>query len=270
MKNFLSFFKKPPETSQRPPEKLPSIPMPALNSMTEQTEQKVITPSKMQVKSSENKFDFSMEEDEDEDEREENNGGSGGETSAENSSGSREVTFDYKEPEEVEFNIAHQLYIKNSMLDIEGMPYISFIKIKKNDGILSFFNNLTNKKPYTEKKYLALFDEHFIYHINMTSKENNQNNYYKKIGNHYNLKQLSNVEIKEDNILPGSKIIVLLFIIDNGINSFQSVTKEYHLELNNTIKFFNILKFYLDKYEIPLQFKDSQNYGGGSVDEIKE
>ena len=52
-----------------------------------------------------------------------------------------------------------------------------------------------NKKLFREIKYFAVFDEPFLYMINMTTKDNNQNNFFKKVGNHYYLTKVSNIEI---------------------------------------------------------------------------
>ena len=47
--------------------------------------------------------------------------------------------------------------------------------------------------------------------INMTTKDNNQNNFFKKVGNHYDLTKLSNIEIKDDEVLIGKKLIKIVF-----------------------------------------------------------
>ena len=92
--------------------------------------------------------------------------------------------------------------------------------------------------------------------INMTTKDNNLNNCFKKIGNHYNLATISNIEIKDDEILEGEKLIKLVFLLDNDTNIFSTIEKELHFEKNDTKKIFEILKFYLKKYDVPLIFKD--------------
>ena len=48
------------------------------------------------------------------------------------------------------------------MVDIEPLPYMPFIKIKKNDNLLSLMG-FDNKKSFREIKYFAVFDEHFLY-----------------------------------------------------------------------------------------------------------
>ena len=198
------------------------------------------------IKSSKGQFDFSEEDDDEEATKSKKN---------QNESETGEVNFEYSEPEEDYWKIAHRLYLKNSMVDIEPLPYVPFIKIKKNDNLLSLMG-FGNKKPFREVKYFAVFDEHFLYMINMTTKDNNQNNFFKKIGNHYDLTKVSNLEIKDDEILEGKKLIKIVFLLDNDSNNFITKNKEFHFEKNDAIRFFAILKFYLKKYGVPLIFKD--------------
>ena len=47
--------------------------------------------------------------------------------------------------------------------------------------------------------------------IKMTLKENNQNNFYKRIGNHYNLYNFNNIKIVDDEIIKGYKNVILTF-----------------------------------------------------------
>ena len=73
------------------------------------------------IKSSKGQFDFS-EEDDDEDSKPKKN---------QAESDSKDKNFEYSEPEEDYWRIAHRLYLKNSMVDIEPLPYVPFIKVKK-------------------------------------------------------------------------------------------------------------------------------------------
>ena len=211
------------------------------------------------IKSSKGQFDFS-EEDDDEEAKPKKN---------QNESDNTDLNYEYSEPEEDYWKIAHRLYLKNSMVDIEPLPYVPFIKIKKNDNLLSLMG-FGNKKPFREVKYFAVFDEHFLYMINMTTKDNNQNNFFKKIGNHYDLTKVSNIEIKDDEILPGKKLIKIVFLLDNDNNNFSTINKELHFEKNDAIKFFSILKFYLKKYGVPLIFKDENKEGTEEKEEEDE
>ena len=163
---------------------------------------------------------------------------------------------EYSEEEEESIWNAHRVFTKKSFLDIEGMPYVPFIKVKKNENFLSYFGIKKNTQ-FKEIKYLVLFDEHFIYMINMTIKENNQNNFFKKIGNHFDLKKLTKIDIKDEQKNPDNKIITLLFVLDNDVNNFKSKIKEFYFDYENGLKFFKILKYYLKKNNIPLTFMDS-------------
>ena len=168
-----------------------------------------------------------------------------------------EVTLPiYSEKEEDIFQIAHRVFHKKQMIDIEQMPYVPFIKMKKVENVLTIMGFGPSRPKYKEIKYLALFDEDFIYMINMTHKENNQNNFNKKIGNHYDLKMITNIDIKDDP--DGKKCITLLFILDNNIDTFKSKVKEFHFEYENAVKFFNMLKYYLSKFNIPLNYKNEE------------
>ena len=168
-----------------------------------------------------------------------------------------QVLSEYKESIEEEWLIAHRIYNKKMLVDIEQMPYVPFIKKKKIENVITMLGFGNSKQKIKEIKYIALFDEHFIYMINMSLKENNQNNFNKKIGNHYDLKMLSNIDIKEDTE-KGRKLITLLFILDNNIETYKSIAKEFYLENENAVKFFNILKFYLEHLGIPLNYQNEQ------------
>jgi len=128
------------------------------------------------------------------------------------------------------------------MVDIEPLPYVPFIKIKKNDNLQSLMG-FGNKKPFREIKYFAVFDEPFLYMINMTIKDNNQNNFFKKVGNHYDLTKVSNIKIKDDEVLIGKKLIKIVFLFDNENNNFSIINKELHFEKNDANNFSLYLNF---------------------------
>ena len=211
------------------------------------------------IKSSKGQFDFSEEDDEEDSKPKKN----------QTESDSKNKNFEYSEPEEDYWRIAHRLYLKNSMVDIEPLPYVPFIKVKKNDNILSLIG-FGKKNQIKEIKYFAVFDEHFLYMINMTTKDNNQNNFFKKIGNHYDLTKISNIEIKDDEILEGKKSIKLVFLLDNDGNNFNTIEKELHFEKNDAKKFFEILKFYLKKYDVPLIFQEKGKDKEGNEDDDED
>ena len=211
------------------------------------------------IKSSKGQFDFSEEDDEEDPKHKK----------SQSESDTHNINFEYTEPEEDYWKIAHRLYLKNSMVDIEPLPYVPFIKVKKNDNILSLIG-FGKKNQIKEVKYFAVFDEHFLYMINMTTKDNNQNNFFKKIGNHYDLTKISNIEIRDDEILQGKKIIKLVFLLDNDSNNFKTIEKELHFEKKDAKKFFEILKFYLKKYDVPLISKDETGNKEGNEEKEEE
>ena len=212
------------------------------------------------IKSSKGQFDFSEEDDEEDSKPKKNQA----------ESDSKNKNFEYSEPEEDYWRIAHRLYLKNSMVDIEPLPYVPFIKVKKNDNILSLIG-FGKKNQIKEVKYFAMFDEHFLYMINMTTKDNNQNNFFKKIGNHYDLTKISNIEIKDDTVLEGKKCIKIVFLLDNdNNNNFNTIEKELHFEKNDAKKFFEILKFYLKKYDVPLIFQEKGKDKEGNEDDDED
>ena len=217
--------------------------------------------NKMTIKTKENLSGFDFDEEDDEYEEEENNNNNNDEKNNVNNINENKtnyINFDYNEKEENIFLISHRVYQKKTMLDIEGMPYIPFIKVKKIENVFSYLGIGKKQDSYKEIKYLVLFDEYFIYMINMTNKENNQNNFFKKIGNHYDLRCINSIDIKDDFIIKdnGNKVITLLFILDNDVNNFKSVVKHFHFSFDNAVKFFKILKFYLTKLNIPMNYKD--------------
>lgn len=178
-------------------------------------------------------------------------------TNTNNNNTSTTYTFTFNEPEEHPWLIAHRIFPKKSIVDIENMPYVPFIKIKKKENVLSFIGFGSSQPKYKEINYLALFDERFIYMINMSHKENTKPSTLKRIGRHYDMKLITNIDIKNSSD-KGKKIISLLFILDNDVDSFKSIVKEFHFEYLNAVKFFQILKFYLEKLNIPLNYKDDE------------
>ena len=168
-----------------------------------------------------------------------------------------QVISEYKEVIEDEWLISHRVFPKRMIVDIEQMPYVPFINKKQIENVITMLGFGNSKNKNKEIKYVALFDEHFVYMINMSLKENNQNNFNKKIGNHYDLQLISNIDIRDD-IEKGRKIITLLFILDNNIETYKSITKEFYFDFNNAVKFFNILKFYLGRLGIPLNYQNEE------------
>ena len=111
------------------------------------------------------------------------------------------------------------------------------------------------KNIIKEIKYLVLFDENFLYMIKMTLKENNQNNFYKRIGNHYDLYNFKSIKIIDDDIIKGFKKIILIFR-KRKENIHKEKIKELHMDYFNAGKFIKILKYYLRKLNIDLNFSN--------------
>lgn len=164
---------------------------------------------------------------------------------------------EYTEIEEDIWEISHRVLCKKSMIDIEHLPYVNYIKRKKIENVLSFMGLSKPTNQFKEIKYIALFDEAFIYMIKMTEKENNQNNFNKKIGNHYDIRLISTVQIKDENDF---KCISVLFLINSDLEDFKTIVKDFYLVQNEAKRFMNILKYYLKKLKIPIHFKDSSIY----------
>ena len=165
------------------------------------------------------------------------------------------LSYEYSEEKENNFDIAHTLYHKNTIVDIEQLTYIPFTKIKKVNNIFSFFNKKNKKKEIKQIKYLVLIDENFLYMIKMTLKENNQNNFYKRIGNHYDLYNFKSIKIIDDDIIKGFKKIILIFR-KRKENIHKEKIKELHMDYFNAGKFIKILKYYLRKLNIDLNFSN--------------
>ena len=164
------------------------------------------------------------------------------------------LSYEYSEEKENNFDIAHTLYHKNTIVDIEQLTYIPFIKIKKMNTFFSFFNKKKKINEIKQIKYLVLFEDNFLYMIKMTLKENNQNNFYKRIGNHYNLYNFNNIKITDDEVIKGYKNVILTFMKKKQLNKFK--VKELHMDFFDAAKFFQILKFYLERINIYFNYNN--------------
>ena len=150
------------------------------------------------IKGEKNEFDFSEEY---EDEPKQNSS---------SSNSTKDENIEIKDKEEIIYNpiqdindidfwrMAHCVYVKNSLININMLNYVPFIKLKKkSEGLLSYIGFGT--EGIYEMKYLAGFDEHFIYMINLMKDENkNEKDAMKTIGNHYDILQITNVEVVHD------------------------------------------------------------------------
>ena len=208
------------------------------------------------IKGEKNEFDFS-EEYEDEPKQNMNT------QSSSNSESSKEIKNDniihnpIQNMDDIDFwRMAHCVYVKNSLININMFNFVPFIKLKKkSEGLLSYIGFGT--EDIKELKYLAGFDEHFIYMINLSKEENkNENDAMKTIGNHYDINQITNIEVVQDEFLKNKILITILFVLDNDVNNYISKIKKFYFEKPNALKFLKILKEYLNINKIKVAYID--------------
>ena len=210
------------------------------------------------VKGEKNNFDFSEEY---EDEPKQNS------TSESSSSNENKEIKEINENEMVRdpiqniddidfWRMAHCVYVKNSLININMLNYVPFIKLKKkSEGLLSYIGFGT--EGIQEMKYLVGFDEHFMYMINLSKNENkNDNDAMKTIGNHYDINQITNIEIEQDLNNNNRILITILFVLDNDVNNYITKIKKFYFERPNALRFLKILKLYLNMYKIKVTLID--------------
>ena len=144
------------------------------------------------------------------------------------------------------WRMAHCVYVKNSLININMFNYVPFIKIKKmSEGLLSYIG--FGREGIQQLKYLAGFDEHFLYMINLSKDENkNDNDAMKTIGNHYDINKITNIEVVQDDNMVNKILITILFVLDNDVNNYISKIKKLYFEKPNALRFLNLLKAYLN------------------------
>ena len=152
------------------------------------------------------------------------------------------------------WRMAHCVYVKNSLININMLNYVPFIKLKKrSEGLLSYIGFGT--EGIHEIKYLAGFDEHFMYMINLMKDENkNDKDAMKTIGNHYDIIQITNIEVVPDTNNKNRIIITILFVLDNDVDNYVSKIKKFYFERPNALKFLKLLKLYLNMYKVKVNF----------------
>ena len=152
------------------------------------------------------------------------------------------------------WRMAHCVYVKNSLININMLNYVPFIKLKKrSEGLLSYIGFGT--EGIHEIKYLAGFDEHFMYMINLMKDENkNDKDAMKTIGNHYDIIQITNIEVVPDTNNKNRIIITILFVLDNDVDNYVSKIKKFYFERPNALKFLKLLKLYLNMYKVKVTF----------------
>ena len=159
--------------------------------------------------------------------------------------------------------VLHMIFLKGIDINIEGMPIVKFTKLKKENKLISFFKVsrfLNQKKKREEVNYLALFNEYFVYLI----KDNLDGKNIKKIGNRYNLKLLSNINIKvkyveKQNQEDGRTAITLSFsksyFIEINPEKEERIVKILIFEISDSQIFMEYTKVFLAKINKPLQFE---------------
>ncbi len=203
------------------------------------------------IKGEKNKFDFTEEYDENEPKQ----SSSTSENSSSYENNSIEFNLIQKKDDIDYWRMAHCVYVKDSLIDINNLNIVPFIKKKKKqEGLLSYIGFGSSDSSFEEIKYLAGFDEQFIYMINLSKEENkDEKDVMKTIGNHYDITKISNIEIVED----FKKVLVtILFVLDNDVDSFNSKIKKFYFERQNALKFLKMLKAYLNNFKIKITYTD--------------
>ena len=208
------------------------------------------------IKGEKNEFDFS-EEYEDEPKQNMNTQNSSSSESSKEIKDDNIIHNPIQNMDDIDFwRMAHCVYVKNSLININMFNFVPFIKLKKkSEGLLSYIGFGT--EDIKELKYLAGFDEHFIYMINLSKEENkNENDAMKTIGNHYDINQITNIEVVQDAFLKNKILITILFVLDNDVNNYISKIKKFYFEKPNALKFLKILKEYLNINKIKVTYID--------------
>ena len=197
------------------------------------------------IKGEKNEFDFS-EEYEDEPKQNTNPSSSNNEI-VEEIKKSDLISNPIQNMADIDFwRMAHCVYVKNSLININMFNYVPFIKLKKmSEGLLSYIG--FGREGIQQLKYLAGFDEHFLYMINLSKDENkNDNDAMKTIGNHYDINKITNIEVVQDDNFANKILINILFVLDNDVNNYISKIKKLYFEKPNALRFLNLLKAYLN------------------------
>jgi len=214
------------------------------------------------IKGENNKFDFTEEYNEDEPKQ--------SSSTSENSSSNENNLIEFnliQNKDDIDYwRMAHCVYVKDSLIDINNLNIVPFIKKKKKqEGLLSYIGFGSSDTSFDEIKYLAGFDEQFIYMINLSKDENkDENDTMKTIGNHYDITKISNIEIVEDF---KRVLVTILFVLDNDVDSFNSKIKKFYLERQNALKFLKMLKAYLNNFKIKITYTDKV-FGNINFNEI--
>ena len=193
------------------------------------------------IKGEKNDFDFSEEYEDDPKQNNSNNQNNSNTTSSSDNVNNNINEIEHNDiiynpiqnKDDIDFwRMAHCVYVKNSLININMFNYVPFIKIKKKtEGLFSYIGFGTEE--IKEIKYLVGFDEHFIYMITLNKEENkNDNDAMKTIGNHYDINQITNIEVlnETDNNNKNRILINILFVLDNDVNNYISKIKKFYFE----------------------------------------
>lgn len=208
------------------------------------------------IKGEKNEFDFS-EEYEDEPKQNMNTQSSSSSESSKEIKNDNIIHNPIQNMDDIDFwRMAHCVYVKNSLININMFNFVPFIKLKKkSEGLLSYIGFGT--EDIKELKYLAGFDEHFIYMINLSKEENkNENDAMKTIGNHYDILQITNIEVVPDTNNKNRIVITILFVMDNDVDNYVTKIKKFYFEKPNALKFLKMLKLYLNMYKVKVTFNN--------------
>jgi hypothetical protein len=109
--------------------------------------------------------------------------------------------------------------------------------------------------------------------IDLSKEENkNNNDSLKIVGNHYDITNISNLEVVEEPILKNKILVTILFILDNDVDNFNSKIKKFYFEKHSALQFLQYLKIYLNIYGIQISFNDKVfgDINFNQIDEVKE
>ena len=209
------------------------------------------------IKGEKNEFDFSEEYEDDPKHNVNTQSSSSSENSNKDIKDKDIIHNPIQNIDDIDFwRMAHCVYVKNSLININIFNFVPFIKLKKkSEGLLSYIG--FGKEDIQEIKYLAGFDEHFLYMINLSKNGNeNENDAMKTIGNHYDINKITNIEVVQDINIKNRVLITILFVLDNDVNNYVSKIKKFFFEKPNALKFLKLLKAYLNINKIKVTYID--------------
>lgn len=150
----------------------------------------------------------------------------------------------------------HQLYTKESYIDLEGLAYVKFHKMKPANTANKIFSMIGfNKTKMKEEPYIALFDENFIY-ILKDIKIDSTNDFIKRAKNHYNIKNTTSVDVRK--LENGQTKISIVFTLNKSFDNYLSKIKEFYFDKGEEKKFLKLLKIFFKRLKLEVQIADSK------------